>query len=285
MKLSRALNASAATLSRHGVEDPLDEAVVLLGHAVGLGRAAIYASSERELTQVEQAKLKKLVKRRLAGEPSAYILGHRQFYGLELYLDDRVLVPRPETEILVDTVLGHIRQSGRPLDYHWSIADVGTGSGAIAIALAKNIAVCRILATDISVAALEVAAINISKHSMADKITLICGDLLEPFDLKVDIIVANLPYIAVSELPALQREVNEHEPDLALNGGQDGLDLIWKLQAQARSRLLPGGALFMEVGMGQAVEASRQAGLDFAMANVSVVRDYAGIDRVVAIVI
>lgn len=281
MKLGEALHRASSQLRLGDIEEPSQEAVVLLGHVLGFDRACLLAWPERALTYGEIEAFEESIARRLAGEPAAYITGRKEFFGIELFVDRRVLVPRPETEILVEAVLNYIARAHKPEGFIWQIADIGTGSGAIAIALASNIRDCRIHATDISAPALEVAGINILQLGLQDRVSLLQGSLLEPLPGRVDIVVANLPYVAVCDLASLQREVRDFEPAPALVGGEKGTELIAGLIRQAPGALLLGGALFLEVGMGQVEEASHYARASLPGAAVSVIEDYAGIGRVV----
>ena len=283
MRLSDALNIAVSVLAQNGIEDHVTEAIVLLCYLLNIDNSRFYAEPERELSPGEVGSLDVLIARRISGEPSAYITQSRQFYGIDLYIDSRVLVPRPETEILVNAVVRFT--SNHPLPHNPRlIADIGTGSGAITIALAKHVADCRIFASDISPEALEVAAINIQRHSLGEIVTLRQGYLLEPLEICVDIIVANLPYISDSDYAKLQREIAEHEPELALKGGLTGIELIRELMAQSKTMLSTGGALFIEIGLGQEDDLLAHARSVFSGANLSLIPDYAGINRVISIV-
>lgn len=301
MKVDRAWKEASAKLSALGIEDALLEAELLLRQALEMERTGFYSGLDGELTSLELTKLEELLAQRLARRPNAYIRHVKEFYGLEFYVDERVLIPRPETELLVEKALEVARQYTRnprvfysPLSVNgegpavrsidsessFSIADIGTGSGAIAVALAVNLPDAEIYATDISEAALEVAEINCQKHRVADRTHLLRGDLLTPLNQSVDIIVANLPYIPDTELDRLAPEVSLYEPRSALSGGQDGLDYIRRLLEQAPGKLKPGGALLLEVGMGQAEVVAEMARRHFS--DVTVAADLAGIGRVVA---
>jgi release factor glutamine methyltransferase len=206
-------------------------------------------------------------------EPLAYILGQRAFYGLELGVDRRVLVPRPETEGLVErTVAFAGRRAGEGL----TIADIGTGSGCIAIALAVALPRARIIAVDAAPGALAVARQNARRHGAARRIAFRRGDLLAPLRGAVDIIVSNPPYVACGEIAALAPEIAGFEPRQALDGGADGLDVIRRLVADAPRWLTPGGALFVEIGDRQGALAADLARRAFAASAISVERDLAG---------
>jgi release factor glutamine methyltransferase len=215
-------------------------------------------------------------------EPVAYILNHCQFYGIEFHLDARTLIPRPESELLVEETL-KIANKCNLVDNNCLIVDVGTGCGAIAVALAKNLRNVEIYATDISEQALEVARINCRRHQEAGTIQLLHGNLLEPVYKKVDIIVANLPYVSEAEWKDLSPEIRMFEPEIALSGGIDGLDKIRQLLPQAKQKLVPGGTLLLEIGKGQADTVMTLINSYFKTACVTLVPDLAGIDRVVKV--
>lgn len=259
----RAVAQAAERLAGCGIADARLEAEVLARHALGYDRATYFASLREPLDAARQARIERLVGRRAQGEPLAYITGHREFYGLDFIVNPAVLIPRQETELLVDKALewAAARASGRgqgqghdaPL-----IADVGTGSGAIAVALAYRLPRARICAIDASAAALAVADRNRRRHGVAERVALMQGDLLTAVKRGVDAIVSNPPYIASGLLSGLPRDVRR-EPALALDGGQDGLRLTRRLIAQAARRLNRGGLLLAEI-------APEQAGLALGLA-------------------
>lgn len=216
-----------------------------------------------------------LVSRRASREPLAYIVGGREFWGLWFEVTPGVLIPRPETELLVEAGLELFPDA----DALASIADVGTGSGCIGVALAHERPKAQVIATDISEAAVDVARRNAARHGVADRMRVVCGDLLEGVDGPFDLIVANPPYIREYERVLLQREVREHEPSVALYGGPQGLDLISRLVEQASTRLVPGGYLVFEFGFGQDVEVEDFIGAAPALRFVELRRDLQGIAR------
>lgn len=275
MRLHAALQEGIQRLRGAGVEEARLDAELLAGHVLGLSRAAITAHPERELTPKELTRYRDLLARRAAREPLPYIVGHREFYGLDLAVDSRVLIPRPETELLVDHALRFARRAGRPL----AVADVGAGSGAIAVALAVHLPDATVYALDTSPGALAVTARNAARHAVQDRVHCVSSDLLAGLPAPVDLIVANLPYVAAAEWPSLPPEVREWEPRPALDGGPDGLDVIRRLLAQAGAFLRPGAALLLEIGAGQG-----EAALTLArahLADVKLIADYAGLDRLV----
>ena len=196
-----------------------------------------------------------LVARRAAREPVAYIIGHREFWGLEFEVTRDVLIPRPETELIVEETLALARDSsGGPgaLGNSPTIVDVGTGSGCLAVALAHELPRARVIAIDVSTAALHVAKRNADRHGVSSRITWHAGSLLEPIDRAVDLIVSNPPYVPLGDAPALPPDVRDYEPPVALFSGGDGLATIRALVKQAVDRVKPGGALIFEFGFGQA---------------------------------
>ena len=216
----------------------------------------------------------------------AYLVGHKEFYGLDFVVDRRVLIPRPETELLVERAIALGREVLAASHPSLTIADVGTGCGCIAVALAVHLPQARVFATDRSPQALEVARENVRRHGVEDRVRLLCGDLLTPVppEVRLDLIVANLPYVSRSELEALPRSVREYEPlETALDGGEDGLALIRRLLGEAPRRLAPGGAVLLEIGATQGPRVAELARRRFPGAEVRVLPDLAGRDRVVEI--
>jgi release factor glutamine methyltransferase len=264
------------------------DAELLLAHVLGWGRARLLAEGHLSLTKAQAVVFRDLVMRRAALEPVAYLIGHKEFYGIDFTVDRRALMPRPETELLVELALGFAgrktkdeRRNPDSVALHsLSVADVGTGSGAIAVALALRLSEARINAIDISLDALALARQNVERHGLADRVRLLLGDLLEPLTEPVDLIVANLPYTILSEI---DEGVRRHEPHLALDGGADGLELYRKLLSQAPACLRPGGVVLLEIGATQAAAVTDLARRWFPTTTVSVHQDLAGHDRVVVI--
>jgi release factor glutamine methyltransferase len=281
VRFREALRRAREALSSQNINDAHLEAELLLRHLLGIERAQLYADQEKELTPQQLQAYEALVPRRLSGEPSAYIVGRREFYSLDFYVDRRVLIPRPESELLVDKALEFARE--HPDISHLVIADVGTGCGNLAISLAVHLPQAKIYASDVSQAALEVAALNCQRHKMSQRIHLLQGYLLEPLPEKVDIIVANLPYISDEEMVWLGPEVRDFEPHLALAGGIQGLDLVAGLLSQAPAKIRQGGALFVELGQGQGVTVLALVRKHFPQAAVSLWPDLSGMDRVLGI--
>ena len=253
------------------------DAQVLLANVLGVDRAYLLAHPEQMLTAEQAAHFTGLVERCAAGEPLAYLLGRRAFYDRALIVSPAVLIPRPETELLLEKALAFA--NSRP---SVTAVDVGTGSGALAVTLAALCPHAIVYATDVSPAALTIAHQNAVLHNA--NITFYEGDLLLPLlehDIHVDLIMANLPYIPSDEVPTLA--VSQYEPILALDGGADGLDLVRRLLAQAQTLIHPHGLTLLEIGAGQGPAASREAQTIFPEAQVRVELDYASLDRIVVI--
>jgi len=255
-------------------DDAGRDAQLLLLHMLGLGRTALFTEPERPLSKAEQAAYEAAVARRAAGEPVQYITGQQEFYGLMLKVSPAVLIPRPETELLVEAVLARL-----PADQPVRIADVGTGSGAIAVALAHALPMAQVTAVDLSEAALKVATENAAAHGVTGRVKFLLSDLLaragaEPFDA----VVSNPPYIPEGDRDSLHRQVKDHEPEMALFAGADGLEVYRRLVPQAWAALKPGGLLAMEIGYGQR---EAVAALVSGWNEVEFLDDLQGIPRVV----
>ncbi len=258
-----------------GIESPRLDAELLVAEALGTDRVGLYLDLHRPLVDAERSSIRPLVARRREREPVAYILGHRDFYGRRFHVTSDVLIPRPDTETLVDHALECI-----PDDKPCRVLDIGTGSGAIAVTIAAERPLAMVTATDISEAALHVAADNAERLGVSDRIRLERANLLNGTE-QYDLIVSNPPYIACSEMQSLQAEVREHEPSGALEAGEDGLDIIRALLVATEAAATTGAELLVEVGAGQAPSV-----LDFASARtawkpVAVHRDLQRIERVV----
>jgi release factor glutamine methyltransferase len=269
------LQWATATLRETGIESPQLDAEVLLGHALRVSRSELYAHLEDSPGIEAEGQFGSLVARRLQREPVAYITGCKEFYGLELQVDGRVLIPRPETETLVEVALTIGRQKELAV-----LAEVGVGSGAVAIALAINLPALEIYAIDSSSAALAVAEENCRRHHVLDRVHLLKGDMLAPLPEPVGLIVANLPYISQDEFADLAPDITEYEPLSALDGGPDGLDHIRRLMEQAGEHLKPPGIICLEIGATQALPVNDLAREQFPAATVGLIRDLAGLDRV-----
>lgn len=281
MRVKEALSHARKTLASAHLEEAALEAEILLMHTLGATRAQLYLKLEEDLPDSQLKALEGLLERRLRREPLAYIVGHKEFYGLDCMVDRRVFIPRPETELLVEGALDFARrrfEKGACI-----IADIGTGSGAIVLALAVHLPHAQLYATDISAEALDVAQLNAQRHGVAQRITFLQGDLLEPLPQAVDIIVANLPYVKTTDLLVVGPEIRLYEPVLALEGGWEGLDNIDRLLAAAGEKLHPGGALLLELSYEQGKAVQSLAHRYFPAAQIELVRDGQGYNRALVI--
>jgi release factor glutamine methyltransferase len=266
----QALNQARSSLSENLIDDALLEGEILIKHVLGIDRAQLFAELDETISSSQAKELHRFVERRLSGEPSAYITGHKEFYGLDFIVDPHVLIPRPETELLVEKTIDLCRKHSVS-----SVADIGTGCGAIAVSLAVNLTSVTVYASDISPGALEVAAQNCVKFGVKDRIALLQGDLLDPLPEPVDIIVANLPYVKKEDLSV------GFEPVLALDGGEDGLDKIRSLCCQAGNKVRKNGSLILEIGQGQADAVNAILCEYYPRALIETDRDLAGIERMI----
>jgi release factor glutamine methyltransferase len=280
--IGRLLQWTSDYLKQHGAESPRLEAEVLLAHARGCKRVDLYTSFGETADDALRTRFRELVKRRAEGVPFAYLAGKREFYSLDFKVTPDVLIPRPETEFLVIGLLDLIKTlpaGDEPID----VVDVGTGSGIIAISVAKHAPRARVTAVDISPAALAVAGENVAMHGLADRVELVESDLLAalPADRQYDFIASNPPYITTAEYAELAPEVREHEPQGALVAGPQGTEVIERLLPQAAERLRAGGVLLLEISpmLQQRVE-SLIAG-DAAWELLPIIKDLAGHARVV----
>jgi len=253
------------------------DAQALLAQTLGRSRAWVLAHPEARLTERQAAELEHKLARLERGEPLPHVLGSWEFFGLEFAVSPAALIPRPETELLMDEALAWLRDH----PHRRLAADVGAGSGCIAVTLAQRCPGLRVVASDISRAALELAQRNLVRHGVAERVALVEADLLAPGVQKFDLICANLPYIPAERLKSLR--VSHWEPQLALDGGKDGLRQIRRLLAQAPERLAHGGLALLEIEERQGAAASALARRAFPQAAVGVLKDLAGRDRVVKI--
>jgi len=263
-----------------GIPDARLEAEVLVMNVMRMPRQSIFAEQETEVSGQQQSALDALLERRYLREPLAYILGQREFYGINVILTPAVLIPRPETEGLVEHALLMALMGMESQDL--TIADVGTGSGAIAINLAIHLPAAKIFAVDVADAVLDVTAYNVRVHDVGERVNLGIGDLLDAVPEPVDLIVANLPYIPTDRIPTLQPEVQQ-EPTLALDGGPDGLDLIRRLLTQAEEKLKETGIILLEMDPDQIPVVQELALNHFPEGSTSVEQDLAGMDRILTI--
>ena len=274
------LETAAQQLARAGCDAPKLDAEVLLAHTLNTERSWLYIYPNAALNSQQLDEFWGLINRRIRREPVAYLTGHKEFFGLDFLVNRHTLIPRPETELLIETVLTHraLRNKDRLL-----IADIGTGSGCIAITLAKHLSQANMTAADISQQALAVARQNAARHQVSDRVHFIRGDLLDSLAGPFDIIVSNPPYVSRPELLDCMPEVADYEPRQALDGGPDGLEIINRLLVQAKSKLKPDGAIFMEIGSGQGETAKKMAQTYFPQAGIEVRKDLAQLDRLLVV--
>jgi release factor glutamine methyltransferase len=271
MTVLEVLQATAAYLQKHDIENPRLNAEHLLAHTLGRKRIELYLQFERELTETELGPLRELVKRRGEGEPLQHLLGTVEFCGLTFLSDRRAMVPRPETEQLVELVQSAIR------DPRSAILDVGTGSGVIALSLAAKFPEAKIMAIDVSDDALALAQENAVRLDLSSRVRFLKSRLLEKVEGAFDLIVANLPYISTQDRHNLSREVL-HDPEIALFTGERGDELVRELIDEAPTRLRPGGMLALEIGLGQS-EALLSALTEKNYRDICSKNDYNGVKR------
>jgi release factor glutamine methyltransferase len=276
VNLRQALAQARSTLADRNIEEASLEGEILLRHVLGIDRAKLYADLDNNLSIEQEKALNEFLERRKQGEPTPYITGHREFYGLDFIVNRDVLIPRPETELLVELAIKAAKKNGIK-----EIADIGTGCGAIAVSLAVYLPQVAIYAIDISATALETARANCDKYKVTDRVKLLHGDLLEPLKKPVDMIVANLPYIRQRDLR--KNNLASYEPALALNGGISGLDRIRSLCQQTGQKLNKPGYLILEIGKGQARSVKTIRRKTFPEAAIEVHKDLSGIERAVSL--
>lgn len=283
MTLGEAYRHGIDMLSQHNIADPHIESRVLLCHLLDISHASLYSHSNQYLPQDIFPIFDTLLSRRLKHEPCAYITGKKEFYGNEFYVDNRVLVPRPETELLVDQALEVIDSLAVLKNQPIRIADIGTGSGIIAITLALQCQHIDIFAIDCSPQALEVARLNAELHKIEKRIAFLCGNLLTPLPFIPDVVIANLPYVTDTELANLQPEISIYEPELALRGGTNGLDLIEELFSQiSKAECLP-AYILLEIGENQHKSVSYLIDRLFPQTEYHFIKDGHGFNRAVQI--
>jgi release factor glutamine methyltransferase len=252
LTIAEALREASTRLRVGGVAEPRREAGTLLAHTLGCDRAFLITHADEALTASRLSDFRACLARRAAGEPFQYIAGRQAFYGLDFEVNPDVLIPRPETELLVEAALGLLKGTDEP-----SVCDVGTGSGCIAVTLLHELRDAGGFALDVSAAALSVAARNAARHGVGERLRLLVSDCFDALaeggheGVRFDLVASNPPYIAEDALKDLQREVREHEPRAALTPGGDGLSVIRRLVAGAPRFLKPGGHLLMEIGFDQ----------------------------------
>ncbi len=282
MTLIEAINSAAAKLATAGISSARLDAEVLLCYTLGKDRAWLLAHMPEEIISGHRNDFERAVGRRVLREPLQYIVGRQEFWGLEFTVTPDVLIPRPETELVIETAL----RAASSRD-NLRVIDLCTGSGCIAVTLAKELPQARIFATDVSPRALSIARSNARRHGVADRIRFFEGDLfcpLEELDIngQVDIIVSNPPYVPSGEYSALQPEVRDYEPEIALLAGPEGIEVHRRIMHEAPRFLNRYGELIMEMGLGQAGPLSRLIRELKEYSSIEILKDLAGIDRVIA---
>ncbi len=274
----RILEWTTLHLSKHGSDSPRLDAEILLAHSRNCKRIELYTRFDELLSETERGTMRELVQRRAKAEPVAYLVGHREFYGLPFRVTLDVLIPRPDTETLVMELLTMAKPISSP-----AILEVGTGSGCIAVTIASHLKSARVTAIDISQPALTLAQENAESNKVADQIEFFLGDGFSPLStgVKFDFIVSNPPYVAEREYEDLQPDVKLHEPKLALVSGEDGLDMIRQLIQEAPSYLKPNGSLLLELSPEQSQTVKHLLETDGRYENIRILKDLAGLPRVV----
>jgi release factor glutamine methyltransferase len=274
--------SATTTLSKAGIANARLDAEVFLSHIIRKDRVWLITHRDDVLDDKNQRDFDEAIRRRSKREPLQYIIGNQEFWGLEFKVTPDVLIPRPETELIIEAALTIVPDRNKAV----RIIDLCTGSGCIAVSLAKELANAHIIATDASEKALAVARENTRDHGVADRIRYLEGDLFEPLkelDIRgqIDIIVSNPPYVRESDLPALQSEVKDHEPLMALVAGPEGTEIAQRIIRHATEYLKKNGALIMEMGLGQSGELTRMTEATGAYGKPGVLKDLAGIERVI----
>ncbi|MCK4753184.1 MAG: peptide chain release factor N(5)-glutamine methyltransferase [Planctomycetes bacterium] len=280
--IQKLLNWTTEHFTEKGIDSPRLSAELLLSHILELKRIELYTQYDKSVAKPQLDKLHDLVKRAGQSEPVAYLVGKTEFYSLELDITQDCLIPRPETELLVERAIEFLRTRS---DKQF-VCDLCTGSGCIAVAIAKNYPAANIIATDICDAALSVAECNVEKHQLKERIKLLCGDLFDPvipqLDVgKFDLIICNPPYVSAVEFEKLDKNVKDYEPKSALYAGTDGLDIYRRICKKAGDFLKPGAALMLEIGyaQGQAVKELLEEAQCFE--KIIIEKDFHNNDRVV----
>jgi release factor glutamine methyltransferase len=281
--IQKLLNWTTEYLAGKGIESPRLSAELLISHTVGLTRIELYTQFDRSVPPGQLDQLRDVVKRAGQNEPIAYLVGRTEFYSLQINVTPDCMVPRPETELLVERAIEFLRTRRSGTQY---VCDLCTGSGCIAVAIAENFSDARIIATDICDAALAVAAGNVKKHQLSDRINLLCGDLFDPvisgLDVtEFDLILSNPPYVSTAEYEKLDKNVKDYEPKKALFAGDHGLDVYCRIIEKAGRFLKPDGALILEIGyaQGQAVKELLENTGEYS--EIKIEKDFHNNDRIV----
>jgi release factor glutamine methyltransferase len=286
LSIRGALLSGAQLLRQAGLENSQLDAEVLLRHVLDMEKEQLYMNGDAPISAGQEVEFRELLLRRSRREPVAYITGHKEFWSLDFIVTPAVLIPRSETELLVEVALQYVGRrlpSGSPV----KVLDVGTGSGVISVCLAKEHAATQIVAVDFSLVALDMASVNAKRSGVADRIRFLLGDLfapVEPLRETFDLIVSNPPYIRTDELPRLAPEIHRWEPTIALDGGPDGLDTYRRIIAEGHKYLATGGSIVLEIGADMAPDVADLFSRSGCYGPASVYQDYAGKDRVIAAV-
>ncbi len=278
--IQKLLNWVTEYLTQKGVDAPRLSTELLLSHVLGLKRIELYTQYNKVVPQEQLTRLHGLVKRAGEQEPVAYLVGRTEFYSIEFEVTPDCLIPRPETELLVQRSIELLRQRTGPQ----TVCDLCTGCGIIAVAIAKNVPGAKVIATDISEPALALAAKNVEKHKLGERIELRRGDLFEPLVPQLDlfdVIACNPPYVTAAEYEALDRNVKEYEPRIALYAGQDGLNLYHKIAEKANQFLMPDGLLLLEIGYQQGPAVQKLLEQTGFFTHIRIDKDLQGHDRIV----
>jgi release factor glutamine methyltransferase len=275
------LNQAVEKLRLAGIDRPRTNTELLLGAVLNKSKADLYLNKDRILTSDEIEKFNHYLKERIVHKPVQYIIGTVEFFGLEFKVDERVLIPRPETETLVEVIIEQLKDKENS-----KIIDLGTGSGAIAVSLAKNLKEAFVYATDVSKDALNVAKENAIRNNVENQIEFVCGDLFEPLKNKnlegqIDCVVSNPPYVSKEELESLPKEIKDYEPEVALASEEEGVFFHKRIVEGSFDFLKEGGMLALEVGLGQARKVAELIQNHLAFKNAEIKKDMGGIERIV----
>jgi len=281
---AEAINNAANLLSTAGITNARLDAEVLLSHIIMKDRVWLITHRDDELDDKHQRDFADVIQRRTRREPLQHIIGNQEFWGLEFIVSSDVLIPRPETEFIIEAALAIVEDRNTPV----RIIDLCTGSGCIAVSLAKELTAARIIATDASEKALAIARENTRRHGVSEHIRFLLGDLFEPLEEldirgQIDIIVSNPPYVQAGDLSTLQPEVRDYEPEMALIAGPGGTEMAKRIIQLAPEYLKKNGALIMEMGLGQAEALTRMVEATGAYGNRELLKDLAGIERVIVV--
>lgn len=282
LTLLEAINLTRDFFRTRGIENPRLDAEILLAHVLGCERIDLYVNFDRHLDSDARARYRELVRRRAAREPLQYLTGVVEFMSLRLRVNENTMIPRPETELLVETAIGILHKEPEAKN----VLDIGTGCGNIAVAIAHALPSVRVFATDISRGALAVARKNAESLGVGDRITFLEGDLFEPLKqeslyMTFDMVVSNPPYVSISEKESLAPEVAMHEPAVAIFAGEDGAYFHKRIIFEGKKFLTPGGTMILEVGAGQADTVAALFLQDGAYCDIEKLKDYGGVERIV----